>query len=870
MTETTEFPEVERLASLRSAANEDDPVLFVYGPGTDDAFIDTAYRTYGIEGALWECLRGAGFKRIGFYSLTRKLYFRDEESLRAARPGGGAARLNTDRSSGSRGSEPRRRMRLGFSGPLGDRVVTRSAGDSPAAAGADASLAASASFGGSSRGLSDPFSVQMFNHLMRGGAERTALVFIDAEETLRLIEAVRGLAGFFATQVAYRPEALHTCVLVFRRHTLDAIQGFLDGLGTVPSLSAAAVRQLERPVQPGLVGYPDEAELARMVHIARLSAGLRVDDWGGLPVAIRAMAAQQEEARRWQGRIRELARSEDPLSADSLRPWVRSAVSDLGGAWERLDRMPGLDDVKRHLATLRSRLEADALLRAEGRVDAEPGSHHLVFTGNPGTGKTTIARLVGEMYRDLGVLRRGHVVEVGAADLVDAVIGGTALKTERVVNRALDGILFIDEAYQLSDQQAGFGNEAIDTLLRRMENDRERLVVIVAGYPAKMEEFLGSNQGLRSRFPVANVIEFADYDAPTLLSIALARIRSHGVNWTPELEHDLATVISGMYRTRRTGFGNARAMREISDEIATRWAARTSPDVRKPADTADLPERLGVHLEQAIPDMSELLGELDSMIGLSPVKDSIKRLVSQIRLRQRRGRDSVVAAPHMLFVGPPGTGKTTVARLVGRIFRSLGLLVNGHVIETGRVDLVAEFIGQTAPKTTAKIDEALDGVLFIDEAYSLSPEGVAGQDFGREAIDTLVPKMENLRGRLSVIAAGYPEPMERFLAANPGLASRFTVRVEFPDYTEAELLDILTSMAASEGYRLTTDAERKALAWFAAKRMAEPGSFGNGRAARGLLEEMEANLGSRLLNAEDPDEEELNTFKAEDVPDARL
>lgn len=846
MTDVTDFPEIERLAALRSAAQEDDPVLFVYGPGTDDAFVDTAYRTYGIEAALWASLRAAGFQQVGFYSLTRKLYFRDEASLRATRP----VQRETAPS-------PGRRMRAGFSGPLGDRIV--------GSIGKPAAVPGQGSAGGG--GISDPFSVQMFNHLMRSGAERTALVFVDAEETLRLIEAVRGLAGFFATQVSYRPEALHTCVLVFRRPTLDGVQGFLDGLGTVPSLAAAAARQLERQNRPGLIGYPAEPELTRLIHAMRLGEALRVADWLALPGMVRAMAAQQEEARRWAGRLRELSRRGVPLGPDSLRPWVKSAVPGPGGVWGRLEQMPGLDGVKRHLATLRSRLQADALLRAEGRVDAEAGSHHLVFTGNPGTGKTTVARLVGEMYRDLGLLRRGHVIEVSAADLVSPNVGGTAPKTEAAVDRALDGVLFIDEAYQLSDQQTGFGQEAIDSLLRRMENDRDRLVVIVAGYPAKMEEFLDANQGLRSRFPVANVIGFDDYDPATLLAIALARIRSHGVTWTPDLERDLGSVVSGMHRTKREGFGNARAMREVSDEIVARWAERTSPDVHRPAEAADLPERLRVHVDQALPDIRELLGELDSMIGLRPVKDAIRTLVSQIRLRQRRGRGGLVAAPHMLFLGPPGTGKTTVARLTGQIFRSLGLLVQGHVVEVGRAQLVAGYIGQTALKTTEQIEAALDGVLFIDEAYGLST-GSAGADFGREAIDTLNQQMENLRGRIAVIAAGYPKPMERFLAANPGLASRFTVQIEFPDYTGAELIEILRSMAAAEGYRLTAGAEHKALAWLEARRLAQADSFGNGRAVRGLLGTLEANLGARTLDVPEADEIELSTFRSEDVPDA--
>lgn len=881
MTATARQPEVERLAALRDATQEDDPVLFVYGPGTDDAFVDTAYRMYGLEEALWESLHAAGFERIGFYSLTRKLYFRDEMSPRAVR----AARSGTPA-----GRPARNRMRAGFSGPLGDRIVgsliarpgsARSAGPGAESTGADPGTPGPGTPGsgtsgpasepagpGFARGLSDPFSVQMFNHLMQDGAARTALVFIDAEETLRLIEAVRGLAGFFAHQVSYRPEAPHTCILVFRRPTLSDVSEFLGALGSVPALAAAAARQTGRPSQPGLVGFPGDDELTRLIHLLRIRDGLRVEQMDQLPATVRAMSSQLEEARRWAGRLRDLAARGTPLSRGSLGPRISSVASDTGGVWEKLERMPGLAEVKRHLTSLGSRLEADALLRAEGLVDAEPGSHHLVFTGNPGTGKTTVARLVGEMYRDLGILSRGHVVEASVADLVSPNVGGTALKTDALVDRALDGVLFIDEAYQLSDQQSGFGQEAIDKLLARMENDRSRLVVIVAGYPAKMDEFLEANQGLRSRFPVANVIEFTDYDPATLLAILLGRLRSRGLTWTSGLEQQLSSVTAGMYRTKRAGFGNARAMREVADEVVTRWAERARTDIHQPADAPDLPDRLKVYLDQGVPDIRELLGELDSMIGLQPVKDAIHTLVNQIRLRQRRGRGAVIA-PHLLFLGPPGTGKTTVARLMGQIFKTLGLLVKGDMIEVGRAQLVAGYIGQTAIKTTERIDEALDSVLFIDEAYTLAVGG-DGQDFGREALDTLNQQMENLRGRIAVIAAGYPDRMEEFLAANPGLASRFTARVEFPDYSGAELLEILHSMAVAEGYQLTSDAEQRAGAWLAAERSARPGSFGNGRAARKLLSTMEARLGARLAALGDEvDDIELSTFRGEDVPDAR-
>ncbi len=865
--------EIERFAAAHAAVGEGDPVLFVYGPGTDDAFVDKSYRVCDLEECLWEVLHAAGFQRIAFYSLTRKLYFRDDESLRAlwpnrTRPGGDGRQAPAADAGG------RRRMRDGFSGPLGNRVVIGPA-SGPQAGRTPPQMAPGPSppSAAPGPGLSDPHSIQMLNELMRNGGPRTAVVFANAEETLRHIETDRGLAHFFADNVvSYRRNAPHVCVLLFRSASLEAVHAYVDRLGGAPALAAAVRRVLDQPERrdaTGLIGAPDEDELARLVHAVRIANGLRIADWLALTSTVRAMASQAELVRRWEGRLRQLAADGVALDPAVLRErgWVSSAIRDAGGVWERLDRLAGLESVKAHLERLRWQLTADAELRARGLVDAEPGSNHLVFTGNPGTGKTTVARLVGEMYRDLGVLSRGHTVEARVADLVAPYVGQTAPRTNALIDRALDGVLFIDEAYQLSDQQAGFGQEAIDTLLARMENDRDRLVVIVAGYPDKMKEFLDANQGLRSRFPEANVLGFEDYGPGLLLDILMDRLKGLGLACTEALRAQLAAVVAGMHRIRSAGFGNAREMRTVADEIKSLWAQRTRGQVDEPADTADLPERLRVYLEPELPEMAELLGELDAMIGLQPVKEVIRSQASQLRLKQRRGRGTVVA-PHLLFLGPPGTGKTTVARLMGRIFRALGLLTKGQMVEVGRARLVAGYIGQTALKTTECIDEAADGVLFIDEAYSLS-RGDDGRDFGQEAIDTLNQEMENRRGRLCVIAAGYPDPMQRFLAANPGLASRFTVRVEFPDYSGPELLDILRAMAAHEEYRLTPEAEVKALAWFEARRAADPGGFGNGRAARGLLGEMEARLSDRVATTDVADDDELSIFTAEDVPDVR-
>ncbi|MFD0684381.1 AAA family ATPase [Actinomadura fibrosa] len=846
----------ERLAGLHQVAADGDPVLVVHGPGADDAFVDDGYRTYGIETALWEALHAAGYERIVFYSLHRKLYFRDAESRRLTRP-----------AEAGQHQAKARRMRSGFAGPLGDRVVMNAATGTGTAV-FDAPPPADAR-GASASGMSDAHAVMTLDHLMRQDGTRTAVVLPHAEEVLSHTVAGRALATVFAEWVAYGGSARNTCVLVSRKASLADVREFVHDLRGFPALEEWVRRLSGRPGRPGRVGEPDEAELERLVHVLRLTGRprLRVGDWAGLWRAVRAMAATAEPARAWEQRLRRLAAEGVPLDAAVLRErgWAVAAAAGREDVWRRLDRLAGLDAVKEHLAGVRLLIEAEARMRAEGRGAAEPAAHHLVFTGNPGTGKTTVARLVGEMYRELGVLRRGHLVEATAATLVGQYVGETAQKTSAVVDSALDGVLFVDEAHALADRPDGFGGEAIGTLLTRMENDRDRLVVIAAGYPDRMEAFLNADPGLRRRFPEANVIAFPDYDAGTLAGIALGRLREQGLTWTAELEDGLRRVVAGMHRTRGPGFGNAGAMRDLADDVKRRWAVRTRAAVDRPLEPDDLPERLRAHLRPRVPELPVLLGELDAMIGLAPVKEAIRALVAQVRLKQRRGRGEVVA-PHLLFLGPPGTGKTTVARIIGRVFRDLGLLAKGHVVDVGRADLVGEYIGQTAPRTRERIREALDGVLFVDEAYALA-RGDDGRDFGREALDTLTQEMENLRGRLTVVAAGYPEEMRSFLDANTGLRSRFTVQVEFPGYAPEELAQILEAMAAAEGYRVPAETRARALAWLAAERRARPDDFGNARAVREqLLPAMETRLAARTADSPDAD---VDTFLPEDVPDAR-
>lgn len=596
----------------------------------------------------------------------------------------------------------------------------------------------------------------------------------------------------------------------------------------------------------------------------------------------------------------------------------------------RLDAMTGLAEVKRDVRDMVRNAQAIEELRRQG-LPAPAMSHHSMFTGSPGTGKTTVARLMGDAYRCLGILTRGHVIEVSRSQLVGSYQGHTAIKTRDKLQQAVGGVLFIDEAYTLAGGDGdSYGKEALDEILAFMENRRDDMIVIAAGYENEMRHFIDLNPGLASRF--TKTIHFADFSPPDLAAVFAGNARKDQCTMAEAFQIRMLLACHLMHERRDERFGNARDIRKLYEATQTKRlnrAAQTgvaamvleAQDLAFPqagllddivqggpqfvcacpacgkehAWAPALPAQVacvgcgkafepgwGVWVNSAYhralkkpdasgrPSIDALLAELEAMTGLAAVKAQVRGLVESLAVQREMmrmglgGRESV--ALHMVFKGAPGTGKTTVARLVGKIFRELGLLTKGHFVEVDRTTLVGAHIGETEKRTKEKLDEAMDGILFIDEAYSLS-RAESPNDFGREAIDAILKRMEDARDRLAVIAAGYSDSMDEFLHSNPGLGSRFSNHIVFEDYTPEELAQILAATARKQDLIVTPELAANSLAFFAARYAARDKTCSNGRLVRNVFEKIVMTQRSRLAkHLAGLTKEDFQTLTAADWP----
>ena len=537
--------------------------------------------------------------------------------------------------------------------------------------------------------------------------------------------------------------------------------------------------------------------------------------------------------------------------------------------WKELDEFVGLQSVKDEIHKI---IDSIKEAQREGGPDAKPRiNDHYIFSGNPGTGKTTIARIFADILGALGVLPKGHYVEVAAKDLISDVVGGTERNVQEYVDRAMGGVLFIDEAYGFNDDS--FGKAGIDKLVPILENKKGEFVCIAAGYREEMKEFLKMNTGLPSRFN--KQIEFPDYNAKEMELIFLSMAKKKGYSLDAEARNKLHIEFENMYNRRGETFGNARDVRNLLDVAIERRGVRirgmSEDAIRKEGKVLTYSDIAGEGINHVI-DIKEVMKELDDLIGLENVKESLRDLAVTIRreqqLAQRRNRTPQINLSHYLFLGNPGTGKTTVARLMGNILYSLGVISSPQVYEVAREDLVGRYLGETAPKTHEAVMKAMGAVLFIDEAYTLSSGGP--HDYGSEAVGALLKMLEDYKGKFVCIAAGYTREMNQFLSMNSGLASRFDESIVFEDYNAEELYRIFVSMAKKKEYILEEETHVAVRELFERAYASRDENFGNARTVRKALDRAIKNLSKRMNFDEDWSDEELMTIKAEDIKRIKL
>ena len=547
----------------------------------------------------------------------------------------------------------------------------------------------------------------------------------------------------------------------------------------------------------------------------------------------------------------------------------------------KLYQLVGLESVKKQIDELATYLRFKQLRIKKGFAEPENFNLHSVFMGPPGTGKTTVAYELGMIYKSLGLLSDGKIHEVGRADLVGEFIGQTAPKVKKIIEQARGGILFIDEAYALTNRgndEKDYGREVIEVLLKEMSDGKGDIAIICAGYIKEMEQFLASNMGMHSRF--GQIIRFPDYTPNELMAIASFMSKSKDVTIQAAAADSIYKHIVEAYRTRNRMFGNARYVNSILEEAKKNMALRLmlseEPEklTKEQLSTICLEDvekvfakmgKKSVQLPVNESLLQEALHEFNALVGLENIKNDVHELVKLARYYLDIGRNlQETFSMHTVFIGSPGTGKTTVARILVKIYKALGILERGHLVECDRKSLVAGFVGQTAIKTSTIIDSAIGGGLFIDEAYALAQ---GGNDFGREAIETLLKRMEDERGKFVLIVAGYTKEMETFMDANPGLKSRFDKQFRFHDYSNEQLMTIAENMY--EQQQLKMDVAAKA---FLANHIANLLNnrhkyFGNARTIRKIVEETTRKQHLRLaeLSISERTKDMINTITQADM-----
>ncbi len=524
-----------------------------------------------------------------------------------------------------------------------------------------------------------------------------------------------------------------------------------------------------------------------------------------------------------------------------------------------INSLVGLADVKDKINELLKYLDYSKKINVEGFANL-----NMIFKGNSGTGKTTIARLLAELFYQLGFVSENKIIEVSSKDLIGSHLGETAPKTQAIIDSALDGVLFIDEAHTIMASKGGntsnYPAECMATICRAMDLYKNRLIVIFAGYTKEMNDFINCNQGLMSR--IGYELEFPDFSQKELVQIFNNEVKENEFT----LEDGVISKIEKIIMKNKIGrnFGNARFVMNLFDRLVVTHAGNCEDENNLKIITNRDVEIYNETKKDKARTVDEILEEMNSLIGLEKVKETLDGFVSIIELNKKLNRVPDFNM-HMIFKGNAGTGKTTVARLLAEIYYNLGYIKNNKLVEVQSQDLIGEFLGQTGPKTQAVIESALDGVLFIDEAYAIMEHNGTNASYSAECVATLLKAMEDYQGRLIIIFAGYTEEMRRFRDLNPGLKSRVGYEINFEDYSLEELLKIYDKKVKDKGFKSSKQARAKVENIL--KNAKEVENFGNGRFVENLVQKIIIEHARKTREVTDM--ERLLTFEEEDVSEIK-
>jgi len=547
---------------------------------------------------------------------------------------------------------------------------------------------------------------------------------------------------------------------------------------------------------------------------------------------------------------------DDDIKVSNL-PEIQES-KDLQEVLKKLEDLVGLAEVKQRVNEIMKYLEYQRKINEENNINC-----NMVFKGNSGTGKTLMTKIMADILSSMKILQTSKIIEIAGKDLIGSHLGETAPKTQKIIDSAVGGVLVIDEAHTImtSRGNADYPAEAVATLCENMDRYKNNLVIIFAGNSKDMSVFLSRYPGLASR--IGFEIGFDDYSADELTTIFESKLKEKEYTIEPDA---LKRIVKNIERAKISrNFGNARYVENLYEKLILAHAvtAVKDDDNLKNITLLDVENMEKATFNKEI-TIEDVLKDLNALIGLKDIKSVIDGFVSVLEFNKKLNRKTDFNM-HMIFKGNAGTGKTTVARLIANIYYSLGYINKNKVVEVQSQDLIAEWLGQTGPKTQAVIDSALDGVLFIDEAYSLMEHRGSNASYTAEAIATLLKAMEDYKGRLIVIFAGYTEEMMQFRDLNPGLKSRIGFELTFNDYDLDELVQIFEKKIKDQELSVDKSGIKKAREILEEAKKVE--NFGNGRFVDNMVQKIIIEHAKRMKNEEDIDV--LRTITAEDIIDIK-